>query len=209
MSLNRRSFLTALPLAALPVTALTIAAPRRARAEDIRLTPRMLGNPQAKVHVGEWFSLTCTHCAHFQQTVFPEVKAKLIDTGKIAYYYHDFPLDQLALLAAMLARSLPVDRYEPFINALLFSQDRWAFGQDTDPRKELQQMAALAGLSNAQFDAVEKDDTLRQAIIAQQDQDQSKYMIRGTPYFRFNDHPYTQELLTYDDFVKQVQQAGG
>ncbi|WP_367159650.1 thioredoxin domain-containing protein [Kozakia baliensis] len=200
MSLRRRSLLAALPaLALMP----------RARAEDARLTPRMIGNPNAKVKVGEWFSLTCTHCAHFQMTVFPEVKQKLIDTGKICYVYHDFPLDQVALLAAMLARSLPIDRYEPFVESLLSSQDRWAFARDIDPKQQLQRMAALAGLSAEQFQKIDQDDAFRQAIVNMQDADQAKYNIGGTPYFRFNETPYTEELLTYDAFAKQVEKAAG
>lgn len=200
MSLHRRTLLAAVP-------ALTLTA--RAHAEDARLTPRTLGNPSAPVKVNEWFSLTCTHCAHFEMTVFQEVKAKLIDTGKIFYVYHDFPLDQIALLAAMVARSLPANRYAPFVNALLSSQDRWAFARDTDPKHQVQIMAALAGISAAQFQKIDQDDALRQALIAQQDADQAKYSINGTPFFRFNDQAYNEELLTYAAFETQVKKAAG
>lgn len=200
MSLRRRTLLAALPALALVP---------QARAADTRLTPRMLGNPKAKVVVHEWFSLTCTHCAHFEMTVFPEVKEKLIDSGKIAYVFHDFPLDQIALLAAMVARSLPEDRYVPFVNSLLSSQDRWAFARDVDPKQQIQRMAALAGLSAEQFQKIDQDDALRQAIVNQQDSDQAKYTINGTPYFRFNDSPYIEELLTFEAFQKQVDKAAG
>jgi len=30
-------------------------------------------------------SLSCTHCARFNNEVFPAFKAKYIDTGKVAY----------------------------------------------------------------------------------------------------------------------------
>lgn len=202
MSLRRRTLIAAMP-------ALALATPlHRAFAADPRLSPRLIGNPKAPVQVGEWFSLTCTHCAHFEMTVFPEVKEKLIDTGKIAYVYHDFPLDQIALLAAMLARSLPEDRYEPFVNSLLSSQDRWAFAPDINPKEQLQRMAALAGLSADQFHKIDQDDTLRQALVNQQDDDQAKYNIGGTPYFRFNNNPYTEELETFEAFNEQVRKAG-
>lgn len=80
---------------------------------DPLFAPRQLGNPNAKVVVEEWFSLTCIHCAHFAENTFPQVKTNLIDTGKIRYVFHDFPTDQTATIAAMVARALPVDRYEP------------------------------------------------------------------------------------------------
>ena len=72
-------------------------------AASAKLTPRTMGNPDAKVHVDEYFSLTCTHCAAFQRETFPQVKKNLIDTGKVLYQWHDFPLDQVALAAAAVA----------------------------------------------------------------------------------------------------------
>ena len=54
----------------------------------------------------------------------PKVKSELIDTGKVQWVFHDYPLDQIALQAAQVARYLPVDRYDPFVDALLATQDR-------------------------------------------------------------------------------------
>ena len=83
------------------------------------MAERSAGNADAKVTVQEYFSLTCTHCAAFQKETFPKIKQELIDTGRIHYVWRDYPLDQLALYAAMVARTLPPDRYEPFVTALL------------------------------------------------------------------------------------------
>ena len=107
------------------------------------MTDRTLGDPKAPVTMQEYFSLTCTHCAAWSVQVFPDVKAKLIDTGKVFYIYRDFPLDQVALTAAMVARALPPARYEPFVNALLASQDRWAFARDVNSTEELFKRAAF------------------------------------------------------------------
>ena len=174
---------------------------------DPRMSDRAIGNPNAKLAVQEWFSLTCTHCARFAQDVFPEVKAKLIDTGRIRYVFKDFPLDQLALAAAMVARSLPPDRYEPFVLALLSSQDRWAFAQNVDPQAQLQQMAALAGMPKSMFDAAINDDTLRKEILAEQDRGQSTLKIDSTPTFVFGNTTHAGEM-SYDEFLKQVTAAG-
>ena len=84
MPLSRRSILAA---SALAPAALLL--PHAAKADgDPRLGERTLGSPDAKVVVNEWFSLTCTHCAEFQRTTFPQVrKAKLIDTGRVRYVW--------------------------------------------------------------------------------------------------------------------------
>ena len=88
--------------------------------------------------------------------MFPEVKAKLIDTGKMRYIYRDFPLDQVALTAAMVARALPASRYEAFVTNLLATQDRWAFARDVNTNEELFKRAALAGMPRATFDATHR-----------------------------------------------------
>ncbi|MBB2155806.1 DsbA family protein [Gluconacetobacter diazotrophicus] len=181
-------------------------APRAARAADTdpRMSVRAAGNPAAKVHVEEWFSLTCTHCARFAGEVFPEIRTRLIETGKVYYIFRDFPLDQLALAAAMIARTLPPERYEPFVLSLLSSQDRWAFARDVNPQDELQKMAALAGMPADLFQKTIADDTLRQAIMDEENRAQAQYKIEGTPTFRFNDKVQVGQEMTYDDFAQKV-----
>ncbi len=207
MTLSRRTLLRAGP----PVLALSgiLGRPARAAAAtpDPRMTDRAVGSPDAKVVVQEWFSLTCTHCARFSQVVFPEVKAKLIDSGRIRYVYHDFPLDQVALTAAMVARALPAERYEPFVQSLFASQDRWAFSQSNDPQVELAKMAALAGMPHDVFQQTVNDQGLRQAILDEQSAGQAKYKIDSTPSFIFGAKLFSGEM-EYDAFLKQVTEAG-
>ncbi len=203
----RRRFLLG---SAIALGAVVLPLPRRpafAHGADPRMGERAIGKPDAKLVVQEWFSLTCTHCARFARDVFPQVQAKLIDTGRIRYVFKDFPLDQLALSAAMVARTLPPDRYEPFVLALLSSQDRWAFGHDVDPQVQLQQMSALAGMPKASFDAAINDDGLRKAILAEQDRGQSTLKIDSTPTFVFGTATHAGET-DYDAFLKQVTAAG-
>lgn len=167
-----------------------------------------VGDPGAKLVVQEWFSLTCTHCAHFSQVVFPEIKQKLIDTGRIRYVFHDFPLDQVALTAAMVADALPEERYLPFIEALFASQDRWAFNRDNDPVAELRKSALLAGLSPDAFEEAVNNDALRRAIVAAQDRAQKQYGIDGTPTFVFG-RTVQPIVADYATFAGYVAAAGG
>src|ERR1700756_163505 len=131
MRLSRRFLLTAVP--ALTVTP--------AWAEDETRAERFVGKPDAKVTVNEYFSLTCTNCAAFSIETMPRIHKDLIGTGAVKWVSQPYPLDQVALQAAMVARYLPVDRYEPFVNALFSTQNRWAFGRGNDPTEELWKMA--------------------------------------------------------------------
>ena len=192
----------------LAASLLALPALRAARAEDDdpRMADRAVGNADAKVTVQEYFSLTCTHCAAFQKETFPRVKAELIDTGKIRYIWRDYPLDQLALYAAMVARALPPERYEPFVSALLGTQDRWAFTRSTNPVEELGKLALLAGLSRPTFDTTVRDDKLKQFVLDEQTLGEKKYSVNSTPTFVFNDKP-TAGAVSYDSFLKAVEAA--
>ncbi|MDE2581684.1 MAG: DsbA family protein [Rhodospirillales bacterium] len=166
-------------------------------------SPRTLGSPSAKVVVNEWFSLTCTHCAHFSQTTFPEARKKLIETGKVRWVFRDFPLDKVALQAAQVARALPPDRYTAFVLALFADQDRWAFASGVNYAKALWQMAALAGMDRPTFDAAVGDTSLRTWILTQQDMAEKKWKIDATPSFVINGRMIAGEM-SYDEFLKQL-----
>lgn len=206
-ALTRRFLLGAAPAATLlgaTVRAQSTSAPNVLAQ---RMSPRIIGNPNAKILVQEWFSFTCTHCAHFATEEFPEIKAKLIDTGKIRYQFHDFTGDQVGLTAAMIARALPEERYVPFLEALFSSQMQWAFSRDGDPVDRLKQISALAGISSSEFDAIHNDMGYMQAVFEQVKKDSDTYNISGTPYFRFNNTAYSQDPETYDKFADLVAKA--
>jgi protein-disulfide isomerase len=170
---------------------------------DPRMAPREEGSPTAKDRVEEWFSFTCPHCAAFAEEVYPDVKAKLIDTGKLLYVFREFPRDKLDLTAAMVARSLPPSRYEPFVMALFATQAHWAFTQTSDPREELAKMAALAGMPRAEFDKVTEDQQLQQELLDARTEAEDKYHVDSTPTFIVNGKSHSGEM-TYDRFVALV-----
>jgi protein-disulfide isomerase len=169
-------------------------------------TQRALGAPTAPVTVQEYFSLTCTHCAEFATVTMPKVKQNLIDTGEVQFIYHDFPLDQVALKAAQVARYLPEKQYYPFVEALFASQDDWAFQPNEDYHAALFKYAALAGMDQKTFDTAWKDDKLAQFILSQQQEAQKLYNITATPTFIINGKLYPG-AMSYDDFAAAVAAA--
>ena len=190
-------------LLALP--ALVLAPAARAQVTE-RATERALGSAAAKVTVQEFFSLTCSHCAAFHRDTFPRVKSELIDTDRIRFVFQDFPLDQVALNAALVARSLPAERYVPFISALLASQDRWAFARGVDSTEELAKLAALAGMPRPAFNAALGDDKLKSAILAAQSEAEKRHRIQSTPSFVIGGRTVAG-AMSYDAFLKQIEQA--
>jgi protein-disulfide isomerase len=198
MLATRRFLMAATAALAVPGTAWADLA-----SADPRMAPRDEGPADAKTQVEEWFSFTCPHCAQFATETFPEIKEKLIDTGKIHYIFREYPRDKLDLMAAMVARSLPASRYEPFMFALLASQKHWAYDRSVDPQEELTKMAALAGMSRDSFNLAIGDDTLKGEILAAQAAAEQKYNIDSTPTFIVNGKAHPGEM-TYAQFAAIV-----
>ena len=93
----------------------------------------MIGSDKAPVTIIEYASMTCPHCAHFEETTFPELKKRYIDTGKVRYIMREFPLDALAAAGFMLARCAGKDKYMPMIETLFAKQSDWVVQQPLEP----------------------------------------------------------------------------
>ena len=188
------------------VAAGAVLSPALARAEDLTRTERVIGKADAKVTVIECFSLTCSHCATFAHDVLPRVKSELIDTGKIRYQLYDFPLNGLDFTAFQVSRYMPLDRYLPFVEALLATQDRWAFGRGINPTEELWKMAGLAGMSRPTFDKAVADNGLKTWIAEQQQVAVDKWKVNATPTFIVNGAVHSGEM-GFDEFRKLIPET--
>ena len=125
----------------------------------------VLGNADAPITVVEYASMTCGHCAHFHTTVFPALKEKYVDTGKVRFIMREFPLDNLAAAASMLARCAGDGKPFPLISVLFAKQDDWAFVKG-DPRPELLKFAKQAGFTQESFEKCLTDQKLLDDITA-------------------------------------------
>ena len=165
-------------------------------------SPRSLGKADAPIKVIELFSMTCSHCASFHNNTFPDVKKRLIDTGMVRFEMQPFPLDQVALRAHALARALPQSKYFPMVSLLLKDIDRWA--RNPDPLAALLQMARLAGMSAAEFDAVMNNRPLLEAIVEMRQDANRTWQIEKTPSFVVDDKTILSGDLSYDEFASKI-----
>ena len=141
----------------------------------------VLGKADAPVTVVEYASMTCPHCANFSKTTFPKLKSQYIDTGKVRFVFREFPLDDLAVAAAMLARCIDKSNGEKamaVIEVLFNSQDKWAVRNPIPP---LQQIAKQAGMSEKAFDECLKDQKLYNDILAMRERASKEYQVQSTP----------------------------
>jgi protein-disulfide isomerase len=180
-----------------------------ARAADVpqpQPDDRMIGKADAPITIFEFFSLTCPHCADFEEHSYPPLKKEWVDTGKARIIYRDYPLDQNALKAAMVARCAPPERYAAFVEVLFKQQTVW--GVQRDPTDSLKKIAALGGIGADAFDKCINDQDLSKQIVAEEYEAQTKYGVDSTPTFFINGKKVVG-ALPYDDFVKELNGAGG
>jgi protein-disulfide isomerase len=162
---------------------------------------RILGNPDAPITIVEYASLTCPHCAHFTNDVLPELKKKWIDTGKAKLILRDYPLDEPALRAAMIARCAPPDRYYAFVDTFFGSQEKWVTARDY--RDALARLVKLGGMSREEFDNCLKNTTLENKIVEGRLIASKELDVNSTPTFFINGTKFTG-APTVEEFDKAL-----
>jgi protein-disulfide isomerase len=158
------------------------------------------GQADAPVTIVEYASMTCPHCSHFHETTYPELKKKYIDTGKVRFIFREFPLDQLAAGAAMLARCAGKDKYFPLIDALFSQQKEWVV------QKPLQPMLAIAkqaGFTEQSFNECLANQQILDGLKETQNRAAQKFNVNSTPTFFINGKIF-RGTLTPEELDKQV-----
>lgn len=197
MAMNRRKFLvngvsTSVGMAALASIPMIAASP--ALANDVPMIDLMdtsktmpdlaVGPENAPVTIVEYFSLTCSHCAHFHATTYEYLKEKYISKGQMRFVFREFPLDALAMAGAMLVRRAPNGKSEELMGMLLDNQAIWAFSKN--PVAGLKQLVKQAGFTQEAYDKVTKDQELVDQIKSVRERGEREFGIRATPSFFFN-----------------------
>jgi protein-disulfide isomerase len=145
---------------------------------------RILGKPDAPITIVEYASLTCPHCAHFENDVLPELKKKWIDSGKAKLVLRDFPLDEPALRAAMIARCAPPDRYYAYVDTFFAAQEKWVMARDY--REALARLVKLGGMNKDEFDKCLNDTALENKIVGERLVASKELDVNSTPTFFIN-----------------------
>jgi len=169
-----------------------------------------MGSDKAPVTIVEYASMTCPHCAHFQDTTFPELKKRYIDTGKVRYIFREFPLDTLASAAFMLARCAgekDSSKYFAMVETLFKQQQQWVVAKPVPP---LLAIAKQAGFTEQSFDACLANQTLLDGIQDVRQRGIDAFKVHSTPTFFINGAMYSG-AMTIDDMAKLIdpQLKGG
>jgi protein-disulfide isomerase len=182
VSFIRRTLFVVIGTALLTGAALGAANAQASMAELVKPGPlgdKTLGNEKAPVTVVEYASLTCPHCEHFHSTVYPTLKSKYIDTGKVRFIFREYARDVNDLGAFMLARCTPTDKYFPMVDVLFDQQKNWAFTKDS--AAQLLIIARQAGFTEESFNKCLSDKKLAEDIRNVGKRGYDEFKVDSTP----------------------------
>jgi protein-disulfide isomerase len=211
---NRRAFAAALSLAGLAALvafaplhpigeAMAQSAVAALVAKPMSLPDMALGSAKAPVSITEYASMSCPHCAAFEQNVFPMLKSKYIDTGKVRFVFREFPLDIKAAAASMLARCIAGDDAEKYFGAVdsLFKlQDPLM----AETKATLKLIGEQAGMSEQAVETCEKDQALLDKLKADQAFAFEVLKVDATPAFFINGE-MLKGAMSFEELEKKIK----
>ncbi len=154
-------------------------------AKPVMLPDISIGSAKAPVTITEYASMSCPHCAAFGENVFPMLRSKYIDTGKVRFVFREFPLDIKAAAASMLARCIANGDSEKYLGAveILFKQQDRLMDQTKDTLKFI---GRLNGMSEQEVETCGKDQVLLDKLAADQQYALQALKVDSTPTFFLN-----------------------
>jgi protein-disulfide isomerase len=166
----------------------------------------VLGSESAPVEVTEFGDFECPQCGRFATLTEPDIRSRLVNTGKMRIRYIDYPLAMHrntwnASRAAACADEQ--GKFWEMHDAIYANQDRWDGTATGNPDKVLKQIGTqIPGINADSFTSC-VDTKKTQAKVQAHYQLAVAAHADGTPTFIFGDQKITA-FLSYDEFKKMV-----
>ena len=165
-----------------------------------------IGNPDAKVTVKVFSSLTCPHCATFHTSIFNKLKKEYIDEGLVRFEHHAFPLDLAALNAEVVVRCQTNNEKKfKLLEEIYNKQTFWAVGSDIDKINDLiKKVGSDFDLTEEKMNACLENSDVQDEILNERIEAQKKYKIESTPTIFVNEKKYSGKV-DYKKFKKIIE----
>lgn len=144
------------------------------------------GNAEAAVTVIKYSDFQCPACGFYYKNLGEIIQRDYINTGKVKFVYHEFPLDshQHAVAAAEAARCAgDQGKYWQMHNMLFTNQDQWS--PLSTVKNVFSGYAGQIGLNRADFDACVASGTHNAEVVAA-GQSAIAAGVQATPTFSVN-----------------------
>ncbi len=166
----------------------------------------LVGNPDAPVKVVEFGDFECPACGQWAAVTEPDVRSRLIATGKISFRYFDYPLDvhrNTWPASNAVACAADQGKFVEMHDGVFAAQDQWNGETTRDPSKVLRKVAESVGLD---MDAWQKcyDTQANYPRIKASQEEGARRGINQTPTFIIGSTIYPG-AMPYDQFAKAVE----
>lgn len=166
-----------------------------------------MGNPDAKVKLVEYGSMTCPHCADFEEKGGKPLVDNYVKKGLVSFEFRNFVRDPYDITAALIARCGGTASFFGLTRAFYAEQKDWIGKiQAADPAamqalqsqppqaqfKAIADMAgfpafaALRGVPKAKTEACLADQAAASQLVQMNSDAVANYSLAGTPTFLIN-----------------------
>jgi protein-disulfide isomerase len=168
----------------------------------------VIGSDTAPIEVVEFADFECPACGSFATLAEPDVRARLVNTGKIRYRFVDLPLNihnntWAAHRAAWCAGEQ--GKFWELHDILFQNQDRWNSEATTRPDRVIADLARPLGMNMDQFNSCVSTRKYDPQIKANSDE-AIRRQVPSTPTFFIGNKKVTS-AIPYDEFKRHVDEA--
>ena len=186
----------------------------------------LMGNPNAKVKLVEFGSMTCPHCAEFEEQGGKALIDNYVKKGLVSWEFRNFVRDPFDMTATLLARCGGEANFFGMTRTLFHDQKNWVGKiQAADPAQleglqtmpVAQQFSTIADLAGLKTFAAQRGvprAKAEQCLANQQATDQlvqmnadaGSYNIPGTPAFLIN-NSLVENAATWELLEPKIKEA--
>lgn len=167
-----------------------------------------MGNPNAPVKLVEFASMTCPHCAEFDETGVQPLIDKYVKSGQVSFELRNYVRDPFDIAASLIARCNGARTFFPLTRAMFEAQQEWISRLQAAPQSQLealqnlgpqqqfleiakiadlQQWAAMRGVPTAKSTQCLTDQNAVNQLVQMNSDATSEYpQLPGTPAFAIN-----------------------
>jgi len=162
-----------------------------------------VGNPDARISIIAFESMTCSHCANFHKDVFPQLKKEYLDTGLAKIEFRHFPLDIAAFNASKIAQCKK-DGNSEILESLYANQQKWVKGSTVDEaNKNLEAFLKKEGF-DVDFEACINDKEIEDFVLNDRIDGAKNFKVNATPTIIINNKKF-EKTLNYKNLKKALE----
>ena len=187
----------------------------------------LMGNPNAKVKLVEFGSMTCPHCAEFEEQGGKALVDNYVKKGLVSWEFRNFVRDPFDMTATLLARCGGEANFFGMTRTMFHDQKNWIGKiqaadqaqlqalQTAPPAQQFSTIADLAGLKTfaaqrgvprAKADQCLGNETEINQLVQMNSDAVSGFNIPGTPAFLING-TLADQASSWDKLEPKIKEA--